>query len=68
MSNQSSPSRITLQGFGGGHLRERNHLEDLGLDGRILLKLIFKKCDEEACTELISLSIDIGGERLRMLQ
>ena len=26
-----------------GDLRERDHLEDLGADGRIILKLIFKK-------------------------
>jgi hypothetical protein len=23
-----------MQGFGGGHLRERGHSEDLGVDGR----------------------------------
>jgi hypothetical protein len=33
-----------LQGFSGGHLRERDHLEDLGVGGEIL-KLIFKKWD-----------------------
>jgi len=26
------------QGFGGGNLRERDHLQDLRLDGRIILK------------------------------
>jgi hypothetical protein len=26
-----------------GHLRERDHLEDLGLDRRMTLKCIFKK-------------------------
>jgi hypothetical protein len=35
-----------------GNLRERDHLEDLGAVGRILLKLIFKKWNGEAWTEL----------------
>jgi hypothetical protein len=26
-----------------GNLRERNHLENLGVDGRIILKWVFKK-------------------------
>jgi hypothetical protein len=32
-------------GFWWGHPSERNHLEDLGLNGKIILKLIFKKGD-----------------------
>jgi hypothetical protein len=32
-------------GGGGGRLRERVHLEGLKVDGRKLLKWIFKKCD-----------------------
>jgi hypothetical protein len=28
-----------------GDLRERDHLKDLGLNGRIILKWIFKKWD-----------------------
>jgi hypothetical protein len=32
-------------GFWWGDLRERNHFEDLGVDGRIILKWIFKKWD-----------------------
>ena len=29
-----------------GKLRERDHLEVLGFDGRVILKRIFKKSDE----------------------
>jgi len=31
-----------IQGFGGGYLMERYHLEDLGVDGWIILKWIYK--------------------------
>jgi len=32
-------------GFGGGNLRERDYLGDPGLDGRIILRWIFRKWD-----------------------
>jgi hypothetical protein len=37
---------------------ERNHFEDVGLDGRIIIKRIFKKRDEDAWTEFLWLRIE----------
>ena len=34
-----------VQGFGGENLRERDHLEDSGVDGRIILRWIFRRWD-----------------------
>jgi hypothetical protein len=47
-------------GFWWGDLREGEHLGDLGVDGKIILKLIFKKWDG-AWTELTWLRIGTGG-------
>jgi len=43
-----------------GDTRERDHLEDLGIDGNIILKWIFKKWDGEAWTGLLWLRTGIG--------
>jgi hypothetical protein len=45
-----------IQGFGEGDLRERDHFEDLGKDGKLILKWVFKKWDGGAWTALIWLS------------
>jgi hypothetical protein len=40
--------------FWWGNLRERDHLEDLGIDGRTILKWTFQEWDERTwtCTDL----------------
>jgi len=47
-----------------GNLSERDHLEDPGIDGRITLRWIFRKCDVRAVTGLIWLRKKTGGEHL----
>jgi hypothetical protein len=39
-----------------GKPQEKNLLEDPGVDGRIILRLIFRECDVEAWTALSWLS------------
>ena len=44
-----------------GNLRERNHIEDISVDGRIKLKRIMMKWDEGVWNGLIWLRIGTGG-------
>jgi hypothetical protein len=44
-----------IQGFGGAILMERDHFEDTGVDGRIILRRIFQELGC-GCTEWIELT------------
>jgi len=52
------------RGFWWRDLRARGNLEDLGIDGSIILKWIFKKFTWESWTGLIWLRLGAGGGRL----
>ena len=43
--------------FWWGNLSERDRLEELGVDGRTILKCVFKKLDAELWTGLLWLRI-----------
>jgi hypothetical protein len=48
-------------GFWCGNLRERDHWRDPGVDGRITLRLIFRKWGVGVWTGLSWLRIETGG-------
>ena len=48
-------------GFWWVNLREIEHMEDPVVDGRIILRWIFRKWDVRAWTELVLLRIGTGG-------
>jgi hypothetical protein len=51
-------------GFGG---EDCDHLEDPGVDGRIIVRWIFRKCDVGAWAGWIWLRIGTGGGHLCVL-
>jgi hypothetical protein len=55
---------VVYIGLWWGDLRERDHLKDPGLDERIILRWIFRKCDMGVWTGSIWLRIGTGGGHL----
>jgi hypothetical protein len=53
-------------GIWWGNVRERDHLEDPGVDGRIILIFIFRKWDVGAWTGFSWLRIGTVGGQLLM--
>ena len=53
-----------MQGFGGGNLRERVHLEDISVDDRVFFFEMDLKVLGLEGVELIWLRTGIGGELL----
>jgi hypothetical protein len=53
-----------IQSFGGRNLREKDHLEDLGIDGWTTLRWIFRKWDVGLRTGTSWLMIGTGGGQL----
>ena len=53
-----------IRAFGGGDLRERNHLEDPVVDGRIILRWTFRKWDVGVWTGSSWLRIGTSGGHL----
>jgi hypothetical protein len=51
-------------GFWWENLRDRDHCGNLGIDGRIILRRIYKKWDMGTCTGMSWLRIETVGGHL----
>ena len=54
----------TYSGFWWENLRERDHLEDPVVNGRIILRWIFRKWDVGTCTGSSWLTLRTGGRHV----
>jgi hypothetical protein len=54
-----------IQGVQGGNIKNTDHLEDLGIYGKITLKLILKKQDQRVWMGSITLMTGTSGRLLR---
>jgi hypothetical protein len=54
------------EGFWWGNVRERDHLEDSGVDGSLIFRGIFRNWDVVAWTGSSWLRIGTSGGHLRM--
>jgi len=50
---------VGYTGFWWGNLRDRDHLQDPGIDGRIILRWVFRKWDVGVWTGLLLLRIGL---------
>ena len=64
MGNVACMVHVLRAGFWWGELMERDQLEGLGVDGRVILKWIFKAWDRELWDGLVRLTIGTGRGRL----
>ena len=61
---EERPYHISYTGFWWGNVRKRDHLEDPGINGRIILRRIFRKWDVEVWAGSNWLRIGTGGGHL----